>query len=481
MKPIVFGTDGWRGVIADDFTFDRVAAVCAAVGQFLQEEGTVERGVAIGFDNRFASPDFAALAATMLTRRGIPVRLAQASLPTPVISYVIKRDGLGGGVMITASHNPAKYNGVKFKPWYAGSASPEATKAIEAHTNALLDAPETAAARAQGPDPALLTREDFIAGYVEHVLGFVKTDVIRTANLKLLFDPLFGSSIGVLDRALREAGCTVEAIHDSWNPGFAGLHPEPIPDNLGGLLYAVRNTTVSGAVASDGDGDRLSAVTEDGEYVSPHHVFALLLMHLVEDLGLRGGVVKTVSTSTMIDQLAQNFDLPLTVTPIGFKYICELMLKEDVLIGGEESGGIGVRGHIPERDATLAALLLVEMMAMRGTTLGGLMAGLRARVGAHAYDRIDVLLKRPVSREQFTALQASLPQAVAGETVREVSTRDGLKLFLADGHWLLLRASGTEPVLRIYAEAESIDHVHALLGEGRALTAAVGIEEAERH
>ena len=436
MKPIVFGTDGWRGVIADDFTFDRVAAVCAAVGQFLQEEGTATRGVAIGFDNRFASPEFAALAATMLTRRGIRVRLADASLPTPVISYVIKRDGLGGGVMITASHNPAAYNGVKFKPWYAGSASPEATKAIEAHTNALLDAPETAAARAQGADAALLTREDFLPGYLQHVLDFVKTDVIRKANLRFLFDPLFGSSIGVLDRALREAGCTVDAIHNEWNPGFGGLHPEPIPENLGALFAAVKGATgIAGALASDGDGDRLSAVAEDGTYVSPHHVFALLLMHLVEDLGLRGGVVKTVSTSTMIDQLAHRYDLPLTVTPIGFKYICELMLKEDVLIGGEESGGIGVRGHIPERDATLAAMLLVEMMAMRGTTLAGLLAQLQAVVGTHAYDRIDVLLKHPVSKEQFAALQASLPKTVVGEPISEVSTRDGLKLFLADGHW----------------------------------------------
>jgi len=476
VKPIHFGTDGWRGVIADDFTFERVAAVSAAVGDFLRDEGTADRGVAIGYDNRFASGDFAALAATMLTRRGIRVHLSPTSVPTPLVSYLIKHGTLGGGVMITASHNPAKYNGVKFKPWFAGSASPEATKAIEAISNQLLQTLDITAVRAQGPDPTLLTQDDFLTPYLQHVLGFVNIEVIRNAKCKLLIDPLFGSSIGVLDRALRDAGCQVEMIHAEYNPSFSGLHPEPIPENLRALSATVATMTVDGAIASDGDGDRISAMTEDGVYISPHHVFSLLLMHLVEDLGQRGGVVKTVSTSTMINQLVDRYGLPLYETPIGFKHICQLMREQDILIGGEESGGIGVRGHIPERDATLAALLLVEMMAMRGTTLGGLLAQLRERVGDHAYDRIDVLLTQPVTGTQYTALRDALPATIVGEAVREISTRDGIKMLLADGSWLLLRASGTEPVLRIYAESDTMDKVQAFLAAGRALIGTVGIQ-----
>lgn len=478
MKAIVFGTDGWRGVIADDFTFERVAVVAHAAGEYFREIGRAENGLAIGYDNRFASADFAALAATMLTRQGIPVRLTACSVPSPVLSFHIVRNKLGGGLMITASHNPAKYNGVKIKPWFGGSASAEETKAIEAIANQRLGDPVIDDARAQGPNPTLLTTEDFVAPYLQRVLGFVDIDLIKQARLGLGVDALYGSSIGVLDRALCEAGCRVHLLHGEHNPGFGDLHPEPVPENLQELMAAVGGYGVEGAVASDGDGDRLSAVTETGEYVSPHHVFALLLIHLVEDRNMTGGVVKTVSTSTMINQLAKEFNLPLFETPIGFKYIAQLMMDDDILIGGEESGGIGIKGHIPERDATLAALLLAEMLAMRKTTLGGLMAMLRQRLGNHDYDRIDLKLKAPVAPEQRARLKSLVPAALTGQQVTDVSEKDGLKLWLANNDWLLMRASGTEPVLRVYAESDTMPKVQALLQAGVKLVEAAGIERA---
>ncbi|MHB0938533.1 MAG: phosphoglucomutase/phosphomannomutase family protein [Armatimonadota bacterium] len=480
MKPIKFGTDGWRGIIADDFTFQRVAVACAAIGEYLQADEMAEQGVAIGYDNRFASEAFAQLASVMLTQQGIRVYLSGSSLPTPMLSYAIRHRELGGGIMVTASHNPAQYNGIKFKPWFAGSAFEDSTVAIEQRTNRLLDTLDVDAIRGKGLVDALFSREDFFPPYAEHVLNYVTTDPIRDMRPRLLFDPLYGSSQGVLDRVLRDAGCDVRMIHNDRNPGFAGLHPEPVPEQLQGLIQAVGQTRVDGAIASDGDGDRLSAVAEDGTYVSPHHVFALLLIHMVEDRGLRGGVVKTVSTTTMIDQLAKRYDLPLYETPIGFKYICRMMLDEekDILMGGEESGGIGFRGHIPERDATLAALLLAEMMGTHHATLGELLGLLRERVGAHYYDRVDVLLGRPATREQFGTLRSILPSRMAGAAVADVSERDGLKVFLEDGSWLLLRASGTEPVLRVYAESDSPDKVQELLDQGYALVGASGLPKA---
>lgn len=478
MKPIVFGTDGWRGVIADDFTYQRVGVVCTAIGEYLHDVGMADRGVAIGYDNRFGSEDFADIAASMLARQGIRVHLSDKAVPTPLVSYAIRYHQYGGGIMVTASHNPAKYNGIKFKPWFGGSAFEDTTKSLEERANRLLGSFDYESARRQEPAKGLLTRDDFFPLYQEHVLNFVDIAPIREAHLKILFDPLYGSSRGVLDRILWKAGCQVVAIHDEHNPSFGGLNPEPVPENLYPLRDALRETPVDGAVASDGDGDRIAAMTGEGVYVSPHHIFALLLIHLVEDHGLRGGVVKTVSTTTMIDQLAARYDLPLYETPIGFKYICRLMLDEDILIGGEESGGIGVRGHIPERDATMAALLLVEMMGMHHATLDELLGLLRERTGEHFYHRIDLKLDRPVSREQFAVLRRTLPSHLHGVAVTRVSDKDGLKLILEDGSWLLLRASGTEPVLRVYAEADREDKVQALLEQGSALVVASGIPRA---
>jgi len=480
MKPITFGTDGWRGVIADDFTYQRVAVVSAAIGEYLQAEGMAGQGMAIGYDNRFASEHFARLAAVMLTNQGIRVHLSHSSLPTPLLSYAIRYYRFGGGIMITASHNPAQYNGVKFKPWFAGSAFEDSTRAIEERTNRLLDTLDVDAFREKGMADSLFSYDDFLPPYLEHVLNFVEIDPIRDMHPRMLFDPLYGSSQGVLDRVLWEAGCDVTTIHAERNPGFGSLHPEPVPEQLHDLIDAVRRARVDGAMASDGDGDRLAAVTEDGAYVSPHHIFALLLIHMVEDRGLRGGVVKTVSTTTMIDQLAARYDLSLYETPIGFKYICRLMLDhdKDILMGGEESGGIGFRGHIPERDATLAALLLVEMMGMHHATLSELLGLLRERVGPHYYDRIDVPLNQPATNEQVDALRRILPSRINGMAVTNISERDGLKAFLEDGSWLLLRASGTEPVLRIYAEADRPEKVQELLDQGSLLVAASGLPKA---
>jgi len=478
MRPIRFGTDGWRGVIADDFTYQRAAVVCAAIGEYLEAEGRAGQGMAIGYDTRFASREIAMLATSILTQRGIPVRLAATSAPTPVVSYTITRARLGGAVMVTASHNPSKYNGIKFKPWFGGPAPEQATMTIEERANALLPAFDADDALRRGPQAAWLTQEDFIPPYLEHIRTQIDVKAVGAMRPRLIVDPLYGAASGVLDRALQEIGCRLQVLHGEYNPGFGGINPDPTEQQLEELMKSVRHTRVEGAVAADGDGDRLGAVAETGEYISSHHLFALLLMHLVEDRELRGGVVKTVSTSTMIGQLAARYGLPLYETPVGFRNIAQLMLEDDILIGGEENGGIGVRGHIPERDATLAALLLVEMMAHRHTTLGGLLAQLRERVGDHAIRRLDLALPQPPAPAELLALRSRLPRRLAGIPVSGTNERDGLKILLLDGSWVLLRASGTEPMLRIYAESDTAEKVQALLNEGVALLSHGDIRQA---
>lgn len=470
-RPIRFGTDGWREVIADGFTFERVRVVAAAMARYLQRQGLTSRGVAVGYDARFLSARFARAVAEVLAGAGIPVLLARRETPTPALAAAVVERGLGGGIVVTASHNPPEFNGLKFKPPYGGSATEAITAPIEEEANAILAAgrlglepcPLEEAVRAGLVEPV-----DFIEPYLGRILSRVDVEAIARADLAVVADPMHGAARGVLAEALRRAGVRrLAAVREEANPGFGGLNPEPIEANLGPLQAAVREGQWQAGFAVDGDGDRIGMVDEAGRFVNAHQIFALVLMHLVEHRGLRGEVVKTVSTTSMIDRLAQRYGLPLTETPVGFKYVCARMLEGDVLVGGEESGGIGIRGHIPERDGILSALVMAELMASTGLPPSGLLEELTRRVGPHRYGRLDLHADEASRRALVRWLSEHLPDRVAGVPVREVKRVDGFKLVLEDGSWLMVRPSGTEPLVRVYAEAPEPDSLQALLQTGR--------------
>ena len=482
--PIKFGTDGWRAVISEEFTFDNVRKVAQAIADWALTESasssTSAPSMVVGFDTRFLSDRYAADVACVLAANGIQVHLARADAPTPAISYAIVHKQATGGVMITASHNPPRYNGIKLKAPYGGSVGPEESRRVEAYleaNNAQRQAPRMANYQEALAD-GRIQRFDPYPAYAQHVRRLVDFDILGRSGLRVLVDPMYGSGRGYLRRLLAEAGVEADEIHGEMNPGFGGLHPEPIARHLGPLMEALRDGDWDLGLANDGDADRIGAVAPSGRFVDPHCIFALTLRYLVEQRGWRGAVVKTVSTTQMINRLATRYGLPLHETPVGFNYISDLMLRERVLIGGEESGGISVLGHIPEGDGILMGLLLTELVAASGCSLDELVDDLMADVGPFAYARRDVKVPsdRPYDKKQMVAqLTANPPDSLSGQRVVSVNKRDGVKYLLADDSWLLIRPSGTEPVLRIYAEARSAEQVEALLKAGAAL-AEVGEE-----
>lgn len=465
---IRFGTDGWRGVIAADFTFAAVRLVAAAIGrQVLATAVTGPRPtVLVGYDTRFLSREFAEAAARVLSGQGLAVRLAGTFLATPLLSYGVVQAGAEGGVMITASHNPPRYNGIKFKSRHGGSASVEFTRGVEREIRAL-------GAGALPESDEALPEFDPRPAHRIRMKELVDLPRIAAAPLEIFVDPMYGSGQGYLSGILRALRLRVTELHAEVNPAFGGQPPEPLHRHLGDLTGAVTHHPYSGpgtlrvGLAFDGDADRLAAVDEQGRYVNSHQIFALLLKHLFTHRGMTGRVVKAFSSGQMMDKLADAYGLPLTVTPIGFKYIAEEMLKRDVLIGGEESGGVAICGHIPERDATLAALLLLEYVATGGKPLGVLYADLEKEFGPHRYERVDVPLASPEAAEALVrSVREDPPDVIKGIKVVRVEDLDGVKLHGADGSWLLLRQSGTEPLLRVYAEGPSEERVADLLKWG---------------
>lgn len=468
---IHFGTDGWRAVIADTFTFENVRYVTQALADVLLEgySGSAAPEVVVGFDTRFLSDRFAQETARVLAANGIGVWLTRSDAPTPAISYNVVAKGAAAGVVITASHNPPRYNGFKVKSSYGGSATAEFCKRIEARLQANF---------AAGQQPRTISYEAALASeqirrfdpswvYYEHLGRLVDMDTINGAELNIVHDAMWGAGRGAFSGILRRSRAAITDIRSDMNPGFGGIHPEPILKNLTALVAAVRNSRADVGLATDGDADRIGAVDADGNFIDPHHVFALTLRLLVERKGLRGDVVKTVSTTTMIDAICAAHGLTLHETPVGFNHIADLMTLRDVLMGGEESGGISLRGHIPEGDGVLMGLMLLEVMAAYGAPLHEIVADLQATYGPAQYGRIDSRLSRALPKAQMTTLLADgAPQHLNGETVTRVDTLDGVKFRLADGGWLLIRPSGTEPVLRIYAEAPTPNAVTALLDAG---------------
>src|SRR5271157_2370798 len=461
MDKIKFGTDGWRGVIADDFTFTNVRRVAAAIAHYVREESEGARGLIVGYDTRFLSAEFAGTTAEVLCAAGIPIWLADAATPTPAVSYAVVARRTAGAVMITASHNPSRWNGVKFKAPYGGSADPAIIGRIEVHLHRL----DRARTRARKVKTAAIDVVDLTTPYLERLKELVRLDHIRASGQKFVIDPMYGAGRGCIARLFDEAGIPYREIHSEHNPLFPGLNPEPIEPHVEGLRRAVTEGGFDAGFATDGDADRIGAIDRTGDFIDSHKIFCILLKHLTEDLGLRGEVVKTFSTTDMVDQLARKHHLPLHVTPIGFKYICELMLTRDVLIGGEESGGIGIKGHLPERDGILNSLLLAEVMADRGRTLGELVQELTQEFGPHYYGRVDLEIDKAVAQRIVRLVGQNKIKRIAGLKVTSVDGLDGAKMRFGNSAWLLVRASGTENILRLYAEAPSAEQVKALLTE----------------
>jgi len=472
MADIHFGTDGWRGIIAADVTFDTVRLAARGIARRVLAEAGDRRPphVLVGYDTRFLSREFAQAAAEAMAAEGVRVSLANGFAPTPAFSYAVVRLGAAGAVVITASHNPPQYSGVKFKAAFGGSAPVSFTRGVEEEIRRI--SAETAQQAAGSRQQAAIGFFDARAPWLDRLEELVDVSRIGRSGIRVVLDVMYGAGQGLLAERLRAAGCDVRELHAEVNPSFGGLHPEPIPKYMGALLEAVTGWDGAGhrvGFAFDGDSDRIGPVDEDGNVISPHQTLALLVRHLVRNRKERGAVVKSVNIGHMVDLEAEASGLPLVVTPIGFKFIAAAMQEHDALVGGEESGGFAMRGHIPERDPGLISLLLLECMAMTGKSLGTLVHEMEAEYGPHRYGRVDLRLATLADRDRVVKQVTSAPpDRLGNQPVRQTDTLDGVKLVRADWSWVMLRASGTEPLLRIYAEARSEADVQALLDWGKA-------------
>ena len=478
--PIHFGTDGWRAVISDTFTFDNLRIVAQAIADSVASDHWDKSGnggekpdpkkIVVGFDTRFLSDRFAGEVARVLAANGFTVLLAQSDAPTPAISFSVKHQHAIAGVMITASHNAPRYNGVKLKGSFGGSALSEQCRRVEVY---IYDNEQ----QARGPnlmdyvkarESGLIQKFNPLPAYFDHLRTLIKTDVIAENPQRFVVDAMYGSGRGVIKSFLQGTGCEIAEIRGEMNPGFGGVHPEPIAKYLGALSSAVSSGMGNFGLVTDGDADRIGAMDERGNFVDPHKIMALSLKYLVEKRGMTGAVVRTVSTTRMIDRLARRYGLKIYETPVGFNHIADHMMQEDVLIGGEESGGISFKGHIPEGDGPIMGLLLVELIAESRMTLTELVDDLLADVGPAFYERTDLRLSRPVAKAEMTEfLTSRAPAEIGSQAIQEISQKDGVKYIMADDSWLLIRPSGTEPVLRVYAEGRSREMVKALMGYGK--------------
>jgi len=469
-NPIKFGTDGWRGIIGQDFTPDNVRACAQGVAGYLKGVGLAGRGLIIGYDTRLASEDFAAAAAEVAAANGIKVYLCPQATPTPVVSYGVLTKKTGGAIVITASHNPAQWNGFKFKTEEGTSASTGITAEIEKGVaQALATGEIKRLPLPQALDQKIIEYLDLTPVYDRQLNKLVDLKRLRRAGLKVVTDPMYGAGIGYFGRLLSGGDIKLIEINDQRDPDFGGIQPEPIAANLASLSAAVKEQQADVGLATDGDADRLGVIDENGQFLTQLQVFALLCLYLLEVRGERGALVRTLTSTTMIDRLGEIYKLPVYVVPVGFKYVAPVMMAEKALIGGEESGGYGFRGHVPERDGILAGIYFLDFMLQTGKTPSQLLDYLYSKVGPHYYNRRDFSFPEGRRQAIIRRISYSLPQSIGGIGVVKVSATDGFHLTLADNSWLLVRFSGTEPVLRIYAESDSLERVEKLLETGREL------------
>jgi phosphomannomutase len=465
MTQIKFGTDGWRGLIADDFTFDNVRRVAGAIASYVLKHEDPQRGVVIGYDTRFLSGHAARAVAQVIAAAGIPVVLANDYVPTPTVSYNVKKFGAAGGVMVTSSHNPWNWNGVKFKAKFGGSATPAIMKLIEEEL--------AANAMPSGHSPAKIEEVDLKPAYVEAICQFADLNLIRKANFKFAIDSMYGSGRGVLPGIFDKNGIQYVAIRQEVNPLFPGINPEPILPHVALLQETVVKERCHAGLVTDGDADRIGAVAEDGSFVDSHKCMSVLLNWLLVRKKWPGDVVRAFNTTGMMDRIAAKYGRKLHECSIGFKYIADLMMDHEILIGGEESGGIGYGRFLPERDGILNALLLANVMAEEGKPLGQLVADLQREFGAHYFGRRDLHISDEMKNGAIRRAADPQTTKLGAYPILRKENRDGVKFYLdAPKHgngadaWVLFRASGTERMLRCYVEAATPELVEEILETG---------------
>lgn len=468
MTAIKFGTSGWRGLLAEDFTFGNARLVCQAIADYLQSEGLGARGLVIGYDTRFLSEAFASAAAEVMAGNGFSSYLTTRDVPTPVVTFAIIKGPHDGGINFTASHNPPPYNGLKFSPAWGGPAPTAVTDAIEAKIQALTPASIKLMPMAAARDRGLVSDFDPRADYFRDLATKVDTTLLKQAGLKVVVDPLYGTGRDYLDRFLKEAGVSVETIHNWRDPYFGGEQPEPSEKMLATLMEQVKATGAHLGLAVDGDADRFGVVDGQGQFHEANEILGLLLDYLIETRGWKDGVARSVATTHLIDRVAAYHGLPVYETKVGFKYLGEYILKNKVVMVGEESEGFSMKGHLPEKDGILAGLLVAEMIARKGKALTQLRDELFARVGPVHTQRINLRLSEEV-KERLLARLPTPPARIAGLAVTQHVTLDGHKYILEDGSWLCLRPSGTEPVVRLYLESSSPEGLEKLRHAANAL------------
>ena len=470
MTTIKFGTDGWRAIIAEDYTFDNVRICAQAVARYLQDARVADRGVVIGYDTRFASEDFSAAVAEVMAGNGIRAYLCDRAAPTPTISYSILERKAGGAVIITSSHNPGIWNGFKIKPEYAGSASPEVIAKVEKNIAAIQSGHDTIrrVKLAQGLEDKLVVPFNPAPAYLKQIASLVDVEAVKAAGITVVADAMFGAGIGYFPTVLAGGNTRVIEVNNVRNPLFPGMHnPEPIAHNLAALQAGIAQNQAQVGLATDGDADRIGLMDEHGVFINQLQVYALLLLYLLEVRGKRGPIVKTVTTTAMAVKLARLYNIPVYETQVGFKYVGPKMMETGAIMGGEESGGFGFAGHIPERDGVLAGLFLLDLMIKKGKSPSQLIEYLYSLVGPHYYDRIDITLTPELRECALAHARSARPEKVAGLKVSGTDTLDGFRYTLQDGGWLLIRFSGTEPLMRIYTETTQQDKVQAILTAGK--------------
>ncbi|MGH9325334.1 MAG: phosphoglucomutase/phosphomannomutase family protein [Terriglobia bacterium] len=460
---IKFGTSGWRGVIAEDFTFANVRVAAAAIAHYLVGQSSHPR-VIVGYDTRFLSEKFAAAAGEILASHGIEVHSTVHPHPTPALAYAIIHDRLHSGINITASHNPAEYNGLKFSTADGAPAMPEVTREVERLVAQVLA--EEYSLKGPRFTAPLYRPADPRPAYLEEIKRKIDLGIIAQARLKIAYDPLYGTARGYLDEVLREAGVEVHTLHDYRDVLFSGVGPEPSAPNLAELGKFVKEQNCSIGLATDGDADRFGIVDSDGSWMQPNYVLGLLADYLIEARKIPGGIARTVATTHLMDAVASHHHVPLFQTPVGFKYIGELIKQDKIAIGGEESAGMSIRGHLPEKDGILACLLAAEAVARRGISLRQQLDALFKKVGPYYSERVNMHLKPDVQKKVLEKLKTDWEHFDSRKVVR-IDRTDGLKMMCEDGSWVLMRPSGTEPVVRLYCEAPTGAEVSQLMASAR--------------
>jgi alpha-D-glucose phosphate-specific phosphoglucomutase len=480
MANIVFGTDGWRGIMDKEFTLSNVKIVAQAVADYMKAHDLEYRGVIVGYDTRKLSHRFAHGVCEVMLGNGIPTYITDRDVPTPVTAFEVLQRKAGGAVMITASHNPPAWNGVKYIPDYGGPALPETTEEITKNVDRLLRTRIINESTIKnGLRTRLLQVIDARKPYIDFVEEQIDLDAIKEAGLRIICDPMYGTARGYIDHILRNAGCEVKIIHGRVDPKFGGSRPEPLPELLVALKAGVLNIGADLGLATDGDADRLAIYDSHGTYFGANQILPMLFDYLIKS-GDLGGVVRTVATTHLVDRIAEKHGLPVYEVPVGFKYVGRYLREKEVVIGGEESGGIGLKGHIPEKDGIFTGIKVTEMRSKTKKSLAKLFSELQSEYGSCVNGRSEVNCLEELKEVVMEKLSSDIPEKIAGTHVSKIIKLDGLKLILKDGGWLLIRPSGTEPVIRIYGESTNRKKLNEILKQGKNLVATAISEQSSR-